>query len=101
MNSNDLIRRRDLLPEAVYYIIADPKEALDELLKRCKTAPAVNAVEVVRCKECEFAKAAGFKTISGNHAYWCKNISRDGCTQVMDADDYCSYGCQRRNEHET
>ena len=47
MNSNDLIRRRDLLPEAVYYIIADPKEALDELLRRCKTAPAVDAEPVI------------------------------------------------------
>lgn len=57
--------------------------------------PTIDAVLVVRCKDCEFAREARFRTISGNKAYWCVNISRDGCTQVLDADDFCSYGVQK------
>jgi len=78
MSNNDLIRRRDLLPEAVYYIIADPKEALDELLKRCKTAPAVDAVEVVKCINCKHFipghnlcnDGPGFSPIAYNPETW-------------------------------
>ena len=61
-------------------------------LKDC----VVDAVPVVRCKDCEFARYAGFGTITGNKAYRCVNVTREGCSQVLDANDYCSYGYRRK-----
>lgn len=56
------------------------------------TNEAVDAVSVVRCGKCKFARYAGFNTAFGTKAYWCVNNTRIGCTQVTDANDYCSYG---------
>lgn len=70
---------------------------IDYAINALDQAPAVDAACVVRCSKCEFAKDAGFKTITGNKAYWCRNIIRDGCTQVLDADDFCSYGMLKKD----
>lgn len=54
------------------------------------TAPTVDAVEVVRCKDCKwFKKGAPFR-------HKCKKI--DGGMFFIQPDDFCSYGERRNNE---
>lgn len=59
----------------------------EHFLKMIYDAPAVDAVEVVRCKDC---------------VHWCANYcARDikGRTNMfyMNADDFCSYGERRKD----
>ena len=50
------------------------------------TAPTVDSV--VHCKDCYFSKVDDKR----EPKYKCTNICRDGCTQLVASDDYCSYG---------
>ena len=44
--------------------------------------------DVIHCKDCMFARF-----VDEREPKWkCVNISRDGCTQWLGSDDYCSYG---------
>ena len=54
----------------------------------------VDAVEVVRCKDCEFAHR------EDNEEPWfsCHNITREGCSQLLSGEDYCSYGSRKNKE---
>lgn len=54
-------------------------------------APTVDAVEIVRCKECKYWNDAGL----------CKKHSSPivGAIYGTDADDYCSEGKRKDNEH--
>ena len=48
-----LIAFDDLFPNHCFYVNAkDPMKSLDELINRINNAPKVDAVEVVRCREC-------------------------------------------------
>lgn len=47
-------------------------------------APTVDAVPVVRCRECKHRK---YDDIFGT--LWC---NRDSCTKRVKQDDFCSYG---------
>ena len=53
-----------------------------------KDAPPIDAVEVVRCKECKHW------VCNPNTEEWgkCKWISDEQFDVVMNADDFCSYG---------
>lgn len=51
-------------------------------------------VEVVRCKDCRWAK----KVEEYEPKYQCLNICRYGCTQWLDSNDFCSYGERSNNE---
>lgn len=62
----------------------------NDIIMMIKTAPTVDAVEVVRCREC----IKGFRKTEKSklNIYWCdkwRNIMRD-C-------DFCSYGERRTN----
>ena len=51
-------------------------------------APAVDAVEVVRCKDCIACDRPPFPpTIKLEHGYWC--VIND---HIVSLDDFCSYG---------
>lgn len=52
-------------------------------------APAVDAVEVVRCKDCKYSY----------HNKYCTNEQwkDNGATVTIEADDFCSYG-ERKEE---
>ena len=55
-------------------------------------APAVDAVEVVRCKDCKFRKSA-----FNGEDYFCTVWDADESeTAYVTDDDFCSYG-ERRN----
>ena len=48
--------------------------------------PTIDAVEVVRCKECKWSD--WYETSSGEHRCYCMEHGSSGHTD----DDYCSYG---------
>ncbi len=79
---NDLISRKALIAEYDRVHIGPPGGAR----KLMEDAPSVDAVEVVRCKDCKH--------------YW-KNVNTPGfdgkCTTVGD-DDFCSDGERKDNE---
>lgn len=50
------------------------------------------AVPVVRCANCFYA----FKVDAREPMYDCSHLSREGCTQWVASDDFCSYGERRR-----
>lgn len=86
---SDLIRRKALCDyiSAAYYDdrFNDPVVLLDELFERAKHFPAVDAVEVVRCKDCEHYLSVMY----GSH---CQLSGTE-----MDKDGYCSYGERRES----
>lgn len=54
-----------------------------------KMMPTIDAVPVVRCRECIYA------TRSGDNIVYCDNFERD-----MMPNDYCSVGEQKEGDHE-
>lgn len=67
-----------------YYVIVNPEDVnisfrfLTEY--GIKYAPTIDAVEVVRCKDCKY------------WVYNFKGCSRNPCTEPWYATDFCSYG---------
>ena len=52
-NEKRLIDRNEIFPNGTFFASAkDPLKSLDELIKRIWSIPTVDAVEVVRCKDC-------------------------------------------------
>lgn len=96
--NTDLISRSALLEQMLnHYEVRNPKQkaTIGEYCMMVIHAPAVDAVEVVRCKDCEHFYDSN---INPNHR--CKR----GGSQVWDVEftenDFCSYG-KRRTSHET
>lgn len=98
---NDLISRSALKSHALEYVHTQPHfhwgdyqymcisgKEIDEIID---TAPAVDAVEVVRCKDCN--NNPNFLKTSGKHMVWCRKWR----CEVKDT-DFCSYG-KRRVDH--
>lgn len=54
-----------------------------------KAIPTIDAVPVVRCRECVYA------TRPGNNIVYCDNFERD-----MMPDDYCSVGERKEDDHD-
>lgn len=62
-----------------------------------RQAPTVDAVEVVRCRDCRYYFHYGKTSISKNvKAGWCQRRTRCDEEIRMAADDFCSYGERRR-----
>ena len=68
--------------------------SLKELLEDCTT---VDAVEVVRCKDCKFAYINSLSA-KQEKALCNRHFNPDGNAAIMGADDFCSYG-ERRTDH--
>ena len=67
----------------------DAEDGVEKCVNILHNAPTVDAVEVVRCKNCKKAKEATL----------CDFIcTRDEVMIPMDADDFCSYG-ERRTDN--
>jgi hypothetical protein len=54
------------------------------------TAPTIDAVEVVRCRECKFSEVYQNDS-SGVCGRWCEAFAQ---RRVVSDDDFCSYGDQ-------
>lgn len=98
---NDLISRSALLEEfngiydrhfknSAYQFIHDFFKAAR---RRINKAPTVDAVEVVRCKDCKFAYINSFSAAAGVAV--CKKLSTEAGTAIRNHDDFCSYGERR------
>ena len=84
--NNDLISREALL-EAIRTDVAP--FTLSMVFRHIHSAPAVDAVEVVRCKDCRYGEDLGEEC-------FCHYCGSDWNLP----DHYCSYG-ERREDHET
>lgn len=66
----------------------DFKKVLNEVAETINIVPAVDAVEVVRCKDCIACDRPPFPpTIKLEHGCWC--VIND---HIVSLDDFCSYG---------
>lgn len=64
-------------------------------VKYIENAPTIDAVEVVRCRDCKWSD--WYKTLNGEHRCYCMEHGSRGHVD----DDYCSYGeCREENEVE-
>lgn len=90
---NDLISRSALIAEYDRVHVGPPGGAR----KLMEDAPAVDAVPVVRCKECKRC----FETRTKRNKQLVRLCMRKGGDGVhVNADDFCSYG-KRRKANET
>lgn len=103
---NDLISRSALLDELQEELDFDTPMYDEEqnkfintglriAVKDVKRQPTVDAVEVVRCRECRHYDIYGYK-ICTLHSSLPSKYGR-GANLYMDKDDFCSYG-ERRAE---
>lgn len=67
----------DELIEIAHRIRLDSRERIERMIE---SAPTIDAVEVVRCKDCKFYDR-------GNCTFW-----DDGYGAIVSSDDYCSQG---------
>lgn len=94
-----LIKREDLIDHLNACLSESDGETpiTDAVLVAIRSAveqmPEVDAVPVVRCKDCFFAMPVENR----EPKYRCINICRDGCKQLVGSDDYCSYGDRTEN----
>ena len=76
------------------------KYTVDAFIKELRRAPAVDAVEVVRCGDCKYHVVPNMDS-EGNIPYLfcfrCNNDEGDS-SMVVDFTDYCSYGERRESE---
>ena len=64
---------------------------LSTLKKMVDNAPTVDAVEVVRCKDCTFCVFN-----SSNETFKCRSMN--GMYRTVVPDDFCSYGERKDND---
>lgn len=70
------------------------KIGFDAIQRVIDESPTIDAVEVVRCGECEY-----WECNPNTEEYGvCKKVSYDDFEVVMDSDDFCSYGRKEDGE---
>ena len=75
-----LIDANSLFPGKIFAVnIKNPMESVEDLMNRINNAPTVDAVPVVRCKDCKFYHDKGYCT------------KTTGLTRIK-PDYFCSYG---------
>ena len=81
------------------YLTPKDKARVDEIdncIAEIVNATTVDAVEVVRCKDCKYAYINSFSAASGMAV--CKQWSNEAKTVIAQQDDFCSYGERREGE---
>ena len=91
---NDLISRKALIAEYDRVHIGPPGGAR----KLMEEAPSVEAVEVVRCKDCKWYKEGKYLA-PNKFCYRLKDRSGEHIGYNFSDDDFCSYGERKDNEH--
>lgn len=79
----------------------DENEEVQEVIDLL-SAPIVDAVEVVRCKDCKFAQNNRYNSrVDGKNSVLCEHVTtEDGRYELKvfrNANDFCNYG-KRREE---
>lgn len=68
------------------YVIYGYADFLNDFFRMVEEQPTVDAVEVVRCKDCKYCDR-------GNCDFW-----DDGYGAIVSMDDFCSQGERRKDE---
>lgn len=88
IDADELIKEFEWLESVVY-----EKNRVQDAIQRIKNAPTVDAVEVVRCKNCKHW------TYDNYHKHhYCAN--KFGLRYVCPENNFCSYG-ERRSDEDT
>lgn len=72
--------------------IGEVVNAID-VFEQIKDAPTIDAVQVVRCRDCEYWKC---NPNTKNYGV-CRKVSYDDFEVVMEKDDFCSYSKRRED----
>lgn len=75
--------------EKAIEIAPDERYPVDEIIRSLKNAPSVDAVEVVRCKDCKLRKEID---VLGIHNIVCNRFNEIDVYFVVDGNDYCKWG---------
>lgn len=72
----------------------------DDAIGVVKNAPAIDAVPVVRCRECKYAYINSFSAASGVAlcSHWTNKAA--GAQMVVQQYDFCSYGRRKEAAHD-
>lgn len=91
-----LINREALLSYADLWASCGEHYTEEDVIMMIKTAPTVDAVPVVRCRECKhfrhYGKTSLFINGKNIKAGWCQRRVSYLEEYRMTADDFCSYG---------
>ena len=95
---DDLISRQAVFDELKGLYIAPPKitndmvwdSAIDTATDKVKDLPSIDAVEVVRCRDCKHWVKDG--NDSYGYAMFCKANCSLGGQGIKKPNDFCSYG---------
>ena len=92
-NRLDLIDRNALFPNKVIKVEKNtPTAILEAVWLALMNAPTVDAVEVVRCKDCRYQGRASCPT------YYEDRMTYRDCWALDGDNDFCSYGERREGE---
>ena len=81
-----------LVPDDECWGFAVPVEEIDK-------APTIDAVPVVRCRECKFYRE--FRTKRLNQLMrLCYRMGKHDMEYMVKPDDFCSYGQRKETDHE-
>ena len=103
---NDLISRSALLAdieETVVFSVKDGQPSAEirganKITDRIKNAPAVDAVEVVRCKNCKHSELEFFADNGTTRTERYKCFHHRMGINVLEHDDFCRYGERRADD---
>lgn len=94
--SDDLISRQailDMLEDINNHIIDGYGYKHDWCVEWVKGLPSIDAVQVIRCKDCEYWDTSWKPTRAKEGEYWCSAHDI-----YMGAEDYCSQAERKSNE---
>jgi hypothetical protein len=66
----------------------------DDILQRIQAAPTIDAVEVVRCRECKHFYCCS----AVDRMFYCRHQSGLKHVKAIEEDSFCSYGERRESE---
>ena len=73
----------------------DDVEACEDFLTLIEDAPTIDAVEVVRCKDCKYYKPSA---VASRNMCFRKDVDRTQVCYDFQPGDFCSYGERRTDE---
>ena len=101
-SENRLIDREALLSfekmDAELCATCGEHHTAEDVIMMIKTAPTVDAVPVVRCKDCKYCDIS-LVLPTGREMYTCMEGSHDH-QMLLNPTDYCSYGVRKGEDND-